>query len=154
MDSRIREALEDALECMIERRGYCEIWEYKYGERWNREDSALRAILSSPAEEAQDARPMPGLTDDERWTDPEDGAVYYSMTAGEYAGVYKNMKIMLERSRNRNKKLNKLIDDAASAFRGIIFSYDNRSNPSYEMKEEAEEALDRIEAAIKEARGE
>ena len=40
-----KQALTEAREDMRERRGYCDAWEWKYGERWNDEDAKVDAAL-------------------------------------------------------------------------------------------------------------
>lgn len=42
----MREILTEAMEAMDERRCYLDIWEWKYGERWDKEDAAIRKALS------------------------------------------------------------------------------------------------------------
>lgn len=38
--------LKICIEAMDERRGYAEMWEYKYGEKWDEEDAKARAAIS------------------------------------------------------------------------------------------------------------
>ena len=40
-----RDVLKECLECMTERRGYANAWEYKYGERWDKEDAMMKAAI-------------------------------------------------------------------------------------------------------------
>ena len=44
---RLREALNTAKESMAERRGYADMWEYKYGETWNKEDPLVNEALAA-----------------------------------------------------------------------------------------------------------
>lgn len=45
--ARLREGLETAKEAMGERRSYCKMWEYKYGEEWDGEDAQIDALLDA-----------------------------------------------------------------------------------------------------------
>lgn len=54
-----RDALEIAREAMMERRAYCEQWEYKYGREWDEEDVAIKEALAAldaekPAKDAEE----------------------------------------------------------------------------------------------------
>lgn len=40
-----RNVLRECLETMQERRGYAEMWEYKYGERWDAEEKMLKEAI-------------------------------------------------------------------------------------------------------------
>lgn len=42
----LQAGLVEAKDAMDERRAYCEAWEWKYRERWNKEDRAVDAVIA------------------------------------------------------------------------------------------------------------
>lgn len=48
----LRDALEKAIEAMVERREYCrQMWDYKYGERWDEEEADVREAIARHGKE-------------------------------------------------------------------------------------------------------
>lgn len=94
-----RDALEIAREAMMERRAYCEQWEYKYGREWDEEDVAIKEALAAleaekPAEDAEsclskmfrDIREIGYITEPLRLTNESHDACMYLLT--KYAESY------------------------------------------------------------------
>jgi hypothetical protein len=53
LEETLRQALQKIAD-MDERRAYCDMWEYKYGQNWDEEDAIVDVAIKAEAKEARE----------------------------------------------------------------------------------------------------